>query len=154
MAQKSGWLDRPGLISQAPGITCSTSALRSGPSSVLSVVTKGFWSTEFVAQMRKSLRGDQDQQTGLRRASKQALDWTQIVRAVTKAWDRPWEQLRHPRGCGARETALFLGRTRARLTLKELGSLSGGLHHNAVSIATRRFSLRLQRIVASSASSP
>jgi hypothetical protein len=48
------------------------------------------------------------------------------------------------RGCGARETALFLGRTRARLPLKELGSLSGGLHHNAVSIATRRFSLRLQ----------
>jgi len=100
---------------------------------------------EFVAQMRKRLRGDQDQQTGLRRASKDALTWTQIVQAVTKTWDRPWEELLHARGCGARETALFLGRTRARLTLKELGSLSGGLHHNAVSIAVRRFSLRLQK---------
>ncbi|MBV8277771.1 MAG: hypothetical protein JO170_21255, partial [Verrucomicrobia bacterium] len=101
-------------------------------------------STEFVTKTRKLLRGDQDQQTGLRRASKEALDWTEIVRAVTKAWDRPWEELLHARGCGGRETALFLGRTRARLTLKELGSLSGGLHHNAVSIAIRRFSLRLQ----------
>ncbi|MFY9989399.1 MAG: hypothetical protein WAK31_31895 [Chthoniobacterales bacterium] len=35
-------------------------------------------STEFVAQMRKLLRGDQDQQTALRRASKETLDWTQI----------------------------------------------------------------------------
>jgi putative transposase len=101
-------------------------------------------STEFVARMRKRFRGDHDQQTGLRRASKEALDWEQIVGAVTKAWDRPWEELLHARGCGARETALFLGRTRARLTLKELGLLSGGLHHNAVSIAIRRFSLRLQ----------
>jgi hypothetical protein len=101
-------------------------------------------STEFVAQMRKLLQGDQDQQTGLRHASKEALDWTQIIRAVTKAWGRPWEELLHARACGARETALFLGRTRARLTLKELGSLSGGLRHNAVSIAIRRFSLRLQ----------
>ena len=101
--------------------------------------------TEFVAQMRKLLQGDQDQQTGLRRASKNGLAWTHIVRAVTKAWDRPWEELLHARGCGARETALFLGRTHARLTLKELGSLSGGLHHNAVSIAIRRFSPRLQK---------
>jgi chromosomal replication initiation ATPase DnaA len=95
--------------------------------------------------MRKRLRGDRDQQTGLRHAAKDSLDWIQIVQAVTKAWNRPWEELLHTRGSGARETALFLGRTRARLTLKELGSLSGGLHHNAVSIAVRRFSLRLQK---------
>jgi putative transposase len=101
-------------------------------------------STEFVAKMRKLVQGDQDQQTGLRRASKEALDWTQIVRAVTQAWGCPWEELLRARGRGGRETALFLGRTRARLTLKELGSLSGGLHHNAVSIAIRRFGLRLQ----------
>jgi putative transposase len=102
-------------------------------------------SGEFVAQMRKLLRGDRDQQTGLRRASKEALAWTQIVQAVTKAWDDPWEELLCARGCGARETALFLGRTLARLTLKELGALSGGLHHNAVSIAIRRFTLRLEK---------
>jgi putative transposase len=102
-------------------------------------------STQFVVQMRKRLRGDQDQQTGLRRASKGLLDWAEIVRAVARVWDRPWEELLLARGCSARATALFLGRTRARLTLKELGSLAGGLHHNAVSIAIRRLSLRLKK---------
>ncbi len=67
------------------------------------------------------------------------------MQALTKAWNRPWEELLHAGGSGAREIALLLGRTRARLTLKGLGSLSGGLHHNAVSIAVRRFSLRLQK---------
>jgi hypothetical protein len=102
-------------------------------------------STEFVSRMRKLLKGDRDQQTALRRAATEALAWSQIVQAVTTVWDRPWEELLLARGSGARETALFLGRTRARLSLKELGSLSGGLHHNAVSIAIRRFSLRLQK---------
>jgi putative transposase len=101
--------------------------------------------TEFVSQMRKLLKGDRDQQTGLRRAATEALAWSQIVQAVTTVWDRSWDEVLLARGCGAREAALFLGRTRARLSLKELGSLSGGLHHNAVSIAIRRFSLRLQK---------
>jgi chromosomal replication initiation ATPase DnaA len=48
------------------------------------------------------------------------------------------------RGTGARQTALFLGRTRGRLSLKKLGQLAGGIHHNAVGIAIRRFTQRLQ----------
>jgi putative transposase len=100
---------------------------------------------EFVTQMRELLQGDRDEQTGLRRAAREALPWTQIVRAVSEVWDRPWQELLLARGSGAREAALFLGRTRSRLSLKELGSLSGGLHHNAVSIAIRRFSLRLHK---------
>jgi chromosomal replication initiation ATPase DnaA len=45
---------------------------------------------------------------------------------------------------GARETALFFGRHYGRLHLKELGRLAGGIHHNAVSIAIRRFTERLK----------
>ena len=63
-------------------------------------------SSEFVARMRKLLRGD--------------------------------------RGSGARETALFFGRHYGRLNLKELGQLAGGIHHNAVNIAIRRFTERLK----------
>jgi hypothetical protein len=33
---------------------------------------------------------------------------------------------------------------RGRLSLKELGQLEGGIHHNAVGIAIRRFTQRLQ----------
>jgi hypothetical protein len=58
---------------------------------------------------------------------------------------RPAEELLHSRGSGARETALLLGRSRGRLSLKELGKLAGGIHHNAVSIAIRRFSERLPK---------
>jgi len=47
-------------------------------------------------------------------------------------------------GTGARQTALFTGRIRGRLSLKELGQLEGGIHHNTVGIAIRRFTQRLQ----------
>lgn len=99
---------------------------------------------EFVSEMRKLLRGDRDQQTGLRRAAREALAWPEIVRAVSDEWERPWEELLHFRGSGARETAFLLGRTRGRLSLKELGQLAGGLHHNAVSISIQRIGQRLQ----------
>jgi hypothetical protein len=38
----------------------------------------------------------------------------------------------------------FLSDPRGRLSLKELGQLAGGIHHNAVGIAIRRFTQRLQ----------
>jgi chromosomal replication initiation ATPase DnaA len=100
-------------------------------------------SVEFVDRMRKLLRGDRDQQTGVRRGAVERLPWPQIVSAVSEVWNRPWQELLSARGSGAREAALFIGRTRARLRLKELGQLAGGIHHNAVSIAIRRFTARL-----------
>src|ERR1700751_1338683 len=103
-----------------------------------------FGSAEFVAQMRKLLRGDRDQQTGVRRGGLEALTWTQIVQAVSNVWNEPWEELLSARGTGARQTALFIGRIRGRLGLKELGQLAGGIHHNALGIAIRRFTQRLQ----------
>ena len=59
-------------------------------------------------------------------------------------WNEPWEELLSARGTGARQTVLFIGRIRGRLSLKELGQLAGGIHHNAVGIAIRRFTQRLQ----------
>jgi hypothetical protein len=44
----------------------------------------------------------------------------------------------------SRQTALFIGRIRGRLSLKELGQLAGGIHHNGVRIDIRRFTQRLQ----------
>jgi hypothetical protein len=90
-------------------------------------------SAEFGAQMRKLLRGDRNQQTGVRRGALEALTWTQIVQAVSNVWNKPWEKLLSARGTGAR-----------RLNLKELGQLAGGIHHKAVGIAIRRFTQRLR----------
>ena len=47
----------------------------------------------------------------------------------------PLEELLSARGTGARKTAIFIGRIRDRLSLKELRQLAGGIHHNAVGIA-------------------
>jgi putative transposase len=101
-------------------------------------------SAEFVTQMRKLLRGDRDQQTGVRQGALETVLWAQIVQAVSNVWNEPWEELLSARGTGARQTALFIGRIRGRLSLKELGKLAGGIHHNAVGIAIRRFTQRLQ----------
>jgi hypothetical protein len=83
-------------------------------------------SAEFVAQMRKLLRGDRDQQTGVRRGALEALTWTQIVQAVSNVRNEPWEKLLSARGTGARQTALFIGRIGGRLSLKELGHWQAG----------------------------
>src|ERR1700756_4084106 len=61
-----------------------------------------------------------------------------------QVWNEPWEELLSARGTGARQNALFIGRIRGRLSLKELGELAGGIHHNAVGIVIRRFTQRLQ----------
>lgn len=37
----------------------------------------------------------------------------------------------------SREAELFVKRTQGRQSLKELGKLAGGMHHNAVGIAIR-----------------
>ena len=37
-----------------------------------------------------------------------------------------------------------MGRTKGRLSLKELGQLAGGIHHNAIGVVIRRFDSRLK----------
>ena len=66
------------------------------------------------------------------------------MQATSYVWHEPWEELLSARGTGARQTALFIGRIRGRLSLKELGQLAGGIHHNTVGIAIRRFTQHLQ----------
>jgi hypothetical protein len=56
----------------------------------------------------------------------------------------PWEELLSARGTGARQTALFIGRIRGRPSFKEFRQLAGGIHHNVIGIAIRRFTQRLQ----------
>jgi hypothetical protein len=50
-------------------------------------------SAEFVAQVRKLLRGDRDQQAAVRGGALEVLNWTQIVQAFSNVWNEPWEEL-------------------------------------------------------------
>ena len=62
---------------------------------------------------------------------------------ISEVWAKPWDELVHSRGSGARETALLIGQRQGTLSLKQLGQLVGGLHQNAVSVAVRRLDVRL-----------
>src|SRR3981081_1644408 len=98
---------------------------------------------EFVAEMRKLLQGDRDQQTGFRRASAEMLGWTAIVRAVSDAWGEPWEGLLNSRGSGAPSTSFFRGSGRGRLRPNALGKLAGVSHPAAFILPIRRFCQRI-----------
>ena len=85
---------------------------------------------EFVDRMRKLLRGNRDEQTGVRRGAGtvERLPWPQIVSAVSAVWNRPWQELLSARGSGARETALFIYRQDPWKTRSERTRPIGGRH--------------------------
>jgi putative transposase len=99
---------------------------------------------EFVASMKRLLRGDPRAQTALRRASQGTLSWEQITSAVSRLWSQDWETLRAGYGNNALGAALYLGRNYSDRTLRELGQLAGGMQYAAVTMSVRRFTKRLE----------
>ena len=101
-------------------------------------------SAAFLKRLRKGWRGDERECTGLKRL-RGLPTWQQVISAVESLRGEPWEQFRDRYGDWGRDLALYLGRTRCGLKLKELGALAGGIDYVSVSSAVRRFSARLQR---------
>jgi putative transposase len=101
-------------------------------------------SKKFVDRMKGLLRGDSREQTGLRKASQGTLSWKEITAAVSKLWGEDWETLKAGYGNGALAAALYLGRNYSDKSLRELGELAGGMQYPAVTMAVRRFALRLK----------
>jgi hypothetical protein len=99
---------------------------------------------EFVEKMKKLLKGDRREQTGLRKAKEGSVNWQQITLAVGELWRQDWETLRAGYGNGAVAAALYLGRNCSDKTLRELGELAGGMQYPAVTMAIRRFTKQLQ----------
>jgi putative transposase len=100
--------------------------------------------SEFVERMKKLLKGDHREQTGIRKAKQGSLTWETITSAVSKVWGQDWELLRAGYGNGALGAALYFGRTHSDRTLRELGQLAGGMQYPAVTMAIRRFTKRLE----------
>jgi hypothetical protein len=70
--------------------------------------------------------------------------WERIVEAVEAVHGGRWEGFRDSYGDG-RDAALYLGRQRGRLKLRELGHLSGGIGDTAVAQAIRRVRQQIHR---------
>jgi hypothetical protein len=101
-------------------------------------------SGKFVERMKRLLRGDRREQTGLRKASQGSLSWEEVTAAVSKLWGEDWETLRTGYGRGALSAALYLEHNYSDKSLRELGELAGGMQYPAVAMAIRRFAKRLE----------
>lgn len=101
--------------------------------------------TEAFAQgLRKGLKGDAREQPELDRLGGRT-GWTEIVRAVEKAKGETWKDFCQRRGDWGRDAVLWLARRHARLRLRELAELAGGMDYAAVGQAVTRFGQRLER---------
>ena len=101
-------------------------------------------SAQFLKRLRKDWRGDERECSGLKRL-RGLPTWNDVVSVVEAIRGEPWEQFRDRYGDWGRDLALYLGRTRCGIKLKELGALAGGIDYVSVSSAVRRFSARLER---------
>jgi hypothetical protein len=101
-------------------------------------------SNEFVARMKKLLKGDRREQTGLRKVGGETISWEAISATIGEVWGQDWETLHTGHGNGALGAALYLARKHSDKTLRELGGLAGGMQYPAVTMAIRRLAKRLE----------
>ena len=99
---------------------------------------------EFVVRMKKLLKGDRREQTGLRKAGGETVSWKAISATIGEVWGQDWETLAAGHGNGALGAALYLARKHSDKTLRELGGLAGGMQYPAVTMAIRRLAKRLE----------
>jgi len=101
--------------------------------------------TEAFAQtLRRQTRGNPHEQTELRRLAPR-ISWEQIIGTIEQARGQKWTEFCNRHGDWGRDAALWLGRKHGRLTLKQLGELSGGVDYAAVGQAVSRFGKRLEQ---------
>ena len=99
---------------------------------------------EFVVRMKKLLKGNRREQTGLRKARGETASWTAISATIGEVWGQDWAKLKAGHGNGALGAALYLARKHSDKTLRELGGLAGGMQYPAVTMAIRRLAKRLE----------
>ena len=101
-------------------------------------------SAEFVRRMRHRLRGNAKEQAGLRQL-RERVSFDRVVAVVERLKGERWTAFRDRYGDWGRDLALYLGRKRCGMRLRELAAAAGGLDYGSVSGAVRRFEQRLQR---------
>lgn len=94
-------------------------------------------SDEFVTKVREGLRqrSPEEVRSGEFRVG---VPWDDIIKAVEAVHGGRWEEFRDRYGDWGRDVALYVGRQRGRLTLRELAELSGGVGYTAVGRAIAR----------------
>lgn len=99
-------------------------------------------SAEFIAKLRKQVLKHKGENTN-ERDWKKLLPFPEVMAAVASVRGEPWENFVNRHGDWGRDLALYIGRVRCGLTLKELGHYVG-MNIRAVSQASKRMELRLK----------
>ena len=99
-------------------------------------------SAEFIAKLRKQVLKHKGENTN-ERDWRKLLPFTEVMAAVAAVRGEPWENFVNRHGDWGRDLALYIGRVRCGLTLKELGRYVG-MNIRAVSQAAKRMELRLK----------
>jgi len=98
--------------------------------------------TAFVDRLRKKVSKRAGGDTNAR-AWRRLLPFEAVVGAVEAAKGEPWAAFADRRGDGGRDLALYVGRMRCGLSLRELGVKVGGMGVQAVAKAVARMEVRL-----------
>ena len=100
-------------------------------------------SVEFIAQIRKRVLKEKGVNTN-ERAWRRLLPFSAVIAAVETVKGEPWSDFVNRHGDWGRDLALYVGRLRCGLTLKELGEYTD-MKVQAVSQAAMRIEKRLKR---------
>ncbi|HEV2210908.1 MAG TPA: transposase [Verrucomicrobiae bacterium] len=98
----------------------------------------------FARRLRQENRGNKREQWQLK-ALAGRVAWSQIVSAIEQAKGQSWAEFSNRYGDWGRDAALWLGRRQGRLSLAQLGKLSGGMDYAAVGQAVSRLGKRLEK---------
>ncbi|MBX3748012.1 MAG: transposase [Verrucomicrobiae bacterium] len=101
-------------------------------------------SEEFIVRMKERLKQVPGEVSGAG-GFRDRIGWERIVEAVEAEHGERWEAFRDRHGDWARDVALYLGRRRGRMTLRELGERVGGLGVAATGQAVSRVTRSRER---------
>jgi REP element-mobilizing transposase RayT len=99
-------------------------------------------SQEFADRLLQRTRANPREQASLR-GVRQAVSWEQIVEAVASVKGESWAEFSQRHGDWGRDAALWVGRRRGRLKLKQLAEWAGGIDYASAGTAVSRFGRRL-----------
>ena len=97
---------------------------------------------EFVRRMKRQAQGNAREQPQLKRLRAQP-GFARIVAAVEREKGESWKSFRDRKGDWGRDVALYLGRRRGGMRLRELAEAAGGLDYGGAQIAVHRLGRRL-----------
>jgi hypothetical protein len=98
----------------------------------------------FLQSVRRTLQGNIKEQPALRLLQARP-GWPEVIRALEKVKGERWLDFRDRHRDWGRDLALYLGRTRCGLALREIGELAGGLDYRTVSWNVARFARLIEK---------